>query len=419
MKRLWKIAVITTTIAATLLFATACDKGVEATDPNPGGGDEPAELVPVTINFALPASKSTVPTPEENQINRVTIITFKVPTSVADRSNPAKYTIGSFMDINQTNPSSITIPIAPEVCDIYLFINLPHNNLFGGDSWQYPPRFRLTQADMALQTNLAELFEKRIHVRSQYTSNIDYNGLTMSGQLYSINPVGSPALTLYAHRLAAKVNFTTVDNSSPLHYINAQSFLNIAAESPLLPPLPGDRSAGALASYKTAGYCPDLTQTDFYALSSLDTYNLQYAAASPKYKNPDANNLIPVKDPSVTVDTYYVDELRYSSEAALNRQTCTRTYYLLQNRTPQYATRALVRIHYTDGVEDIMKFLPLKINDGTHGGSGDLIGRNRIYNVKMTFNGPVTNYVTNPWDYTYRTKVVSVYMSVEQSSEPW
>lgn len=403
--------------SAIVSLAVSCNKA-SLEQETTGGGDISAKLIPITIKLDVPQTKATA-TAEESKINRVTVITYKVPTNVSDRTDPTKYLIGSFADFYQDGMSQFTISVAPGLFDIYMLVNLPNNNLFGDMNF-YPVSMRFTQANMSALTSLPRLLEKRIHVRSQQSQHVDYNGLTMTGQLYSIDPASNPTLTVGLHRLAAKVVFTTTDNSDVFHYINAQSFINVATESPIVPNLPGDRSTSALATYNAPSYCPDLAQTSFYAVSNLHTYNLQYAAEKPAFVSPDANNLIPVKNPDLFVDQYYVDELRYSNEALLNSQTCTNNFYILQNRAALYATRATVRIIENS---ELSKFLSVKINDGTNGaGSSDLVGRNRVYNINMTFNGTVSNYVTNPWDYTYRTKTKQDQergLEVTQSSQPW
>lgn len=403
--------------SAIVSLAVSCNKA-SVDDQTTGGGDISAELIPVTIKLDVPQTKAPA-TAAESKINRVTVITYKVPTSPADRNDPEKYVIGSFADFYQEGMSQFTIAVAPGLFDVYMLVNLPHNHLFGDINF-YPESMRYDQMNISAMTAFSKLLEKRIHVRSQQSQHVDYNGLTMTGQLYSIDPASNPTLTVGLHRIAAKVVFTTTDNSDVWHYINAQSFINVATESPIVPNLPGDRSASALATYNAPSYCPDLAQTSFYAVSNLHTYNLQYAAEKPFFTQPDANNLIPAKDPDVFVDQYYVDELRYSNAEMLNQKTCTNSFYILQNRTAPYATRAMVRIIHDS---DLSKFLAVKINDGTNGaGSSDLVGRNRVYNINMTFNGTVSNYVTNPWDYTYRTKTKQDQergLEVTQSSQPW
>lgn len=367
--------------------------------------------VTINLNIGLAAADGAnsrvAATPAESQINRVTVITYRVPTMAAERSDPSKYYVSSFTDMYQDDLSNIAISVPSELFDIYVLVNLPENNLFAGNGDMYPDRLRFRQQDMVLQTTVAKLMTKRIHVRSQQPVHVDYNGMTMVGQLYSVDPSSTTSLTVGVHRLACKVNLTTVDNSNVLHYINAQSFLNIAIESPVVPPIPADRSAGALATYNAPSYCPDLEQTSFFGLSNLYAYTNQYEASVPMFSDPDANNRIPPKYSGVHVSEHYVNELRYGNESALNGRTCTTTHYLLQNRTAIYATRAVVRLHFANQAmgEDFMKYLSVKINDGTNGGGAGLVGRNRVFNVNMTLQPNVAKYVRNPWDYTYRTGV--------------
>lgn len=374
------------------LSACSYDEAEELPHPS-----EP--LLPLTIRLSMPdpESRSTTPTPEEDKVNRITILVFQVPGE-ADRMNPTKYKFVSITDIqNPGTTSGFTAYASPSLFDIYVLVNLPKNNQFSNIDY-YPPKQQFTPERMAQIKWFGELLSKRAHIKSQQSDFTDYNGLTMSGQLYSQDVTNTPApvLNIAVNRIAAKVSVTTIKNNvSVYHYVNAQSFLNITNESPVVPPLP---SRTSLPAINAATYCPDFESTDLYAVSDFQIYLDQYDGATPKYSSPDANNLIPAENNSQPLDAYYVDQLKNGDEGALNSARASKTYYLFQNREAKYATRAVVRVNYTkDGSPAIQKYLPIKINDGTHSGGSGFVQRNRIYNVSMTLSGEISSYVTNPW----------------------
>lgn len=371
---------------------SACNYDAAEEFPHPS---EP--LLPLTIRLSMPnpESRSTTPTPEESKVNRVTILVFQVPAE-ADRTNPAKYKLVSITDVqNPGATTGFTAYTHPSLFDIYVLVNLPKNNLFTNIDY-YPPKQQFSPERMAQIKGFGELLSKRAHIKSQQSGFTDYNGLTMSGQLYSqdVTNITAPVLNIAVNRIAAKVSVTTIrSNPDVFHYVNIQSFLNITNESPIVPPLPARTS---LPTINAITYCPDFEPTNLYAVSDYQIYLDQYDGATPKYSSPDANNLIPGEDGSQALDAYHVEQLRNNDEVALN-SSASKTYYLFQNREAKYATRAVVRVNYSNVGNVIQKYLPIKINDGTHGGGSGFIQRNRIYNVSMTISGGISSYVTNPW----------------------